>query len=48
MVNKDGYLDIPNKPGCGVELNEEALAKMPPPVGAEAQTSVRMDRRISV
>jgi galactonate dehydratase len=30
MVNKDGYLDIPNKPGWGVELNEEAFASMPP------------------
>lgn len=30
MVKKDGYVDIPNKPGWGVELNEEALAKMPP------------------
>jgi len=30
MVNKDGYLDIPNKPGWGVELNEEAFPSMPP------------------
>jgi galactonate dehydratase len=30
MVAKDGYLAIPNKPGWGVELNEEAFAKMPP------------------
>jgi galactonate dehydratase len=30
MVNKDGYLDIPNKPGWGVELNEEAFKSMPP------------------
>lgn len=30
MVNKDGYLDIPNKPGWGVELNEEAFKHMPP------------------
>jgi galactonate dehydratase len=30
MVNKDGYLPIPNKPGWGVELNEEAFARMPP------------------
>ncbi|MDA2930954.1 hypothetical protein MYX84_13595 [Acidobacteria bacterium AH-259-O06] len=25
-----GYLDIPNKPGWGVELNEEAFRHMPP------------------
>ena len=30
MVHKDGYVDIPNKPGWGVELNEEAFASMPP------------------
>ena len=30
MVNKNGYVDIPNKPGWGVELNEEALTSMPP------------------
>lgn len=30
MVNKDGYIDIPNKPGFGVELNEEAFKHMPP------------------
>lgn len=30
MVKKDGYLDIPNKPGWGVELNEEAFKHMPP------------------
>lgn len=30
MVKKDGYIDIPNKPGWGVELNEEAFKSMPP------------------
>jgi galactonate dehydratase len=30
MVHKDGYIDIPNKPGWGVELNEEAFKSMPP------------------
>ncbi|MBK5293745.1 MAG: mandelate racemase/muconate lactonizing enzyme family protein [Acidobacteriia bacterium] len=30
MVKKDGYLEIPNKPGWGVELNEEAFKSMPP------------------
>lgn len=30
MVKKDGYLEIPNKPGWGVELNEEAFQHMPP------------------
>ena len=30
MVKKDGYLEVPNKPGWGVELNEEAFASMPP------------------
>ena len=29
MVKKDGYVDIPNKPGWGVELNEEAFKSMP-------------------
>lgn len=27
VVRKDGYVDIPNKPGIGVELDEEAVAK---------------------
>ena len=30
MVKKDGYVEIPNKPGWGVELNEEAFKSMPP------------------
>jgi galactonate dehydratase len=30
MVAKDGYVSIPNKPGWGVELNEEAFKSMPP------------------
>lgn len=30
MVKKDGYVDIPNKPGWGMELNEEAFKSMPP------------------
>ncbi|MBL8178314.1 MAG: galactonate dehydratase [Bryobacterales bacterium] len=30
MVQKDGYIEIPNKPGWGVELNEEAFKSMPP------------------
>jgi galactonate dehydratase len=30
MVRKDGYVDIPNKPGWGMELNEEAFKSMPP------------------
>src|SRR4051794_3016936 len=30
MVKKDGYVEIPNKPGWGVELNEEAFRHMPP------------------
>ena len=29
-LKKDGYVDIPNKPGWGVELNEEAFKHMPP------------------
>ena len=31
MVKKDGYVDIPNKPGWGVELNEEAFKIAPGP-----------------
>ena len=30
LMVKEGYLDIPNKPGWGVELNEEAFPSMPP------------------
>ena len=26
-IFKDGYLEIPNKPGLGVELNEEVCRK---------------------
>jgi hypothetical protein len=28
-VRSDGYLEIPNKPGWGVELNEEAFVHYP-------------------
>jgi galactonate dehydratase len=30
LMVKNGYVDIPNKPGWGVELNEEAFKSMPP------------------
>jgi galactonate dehydratase len=30
LMVKDGYLEIPNKPGWGVELNEEAFPYYPP------------------
>ena len=30
IMVKDGYVDIPTKPGWGVELNEEAFPSMPP------------------
>ena len=30
LMVKAGYVDIPNKPGWGVELNEEAFKSMPP------------------
>lgn len=30
IMVKNGYVDIPNKPGWGVELNEEAFQFMPP------------------
>jgi L-alanine-DL-glutamate epimerase-like enolase superfamily enzyme len=26
-IYKDGYLEIPNKPGLGIELNEEVCRK---------------------
>ncbi len=29
MINNDGYRDIPNRLGWGVELNEEAFDGMP-------------------
>jgi galactonate dehydratase len=30
IMVKNGYVDIPNRPGWGVELNEEAFKFMPP------------------
>jgi galactonate dehydratase len=42
MVQKDGYLEIPNQPGWGVELNEEAFRSMPP-VRWRRGTSFRRD-----
>jgi galactonate dehydratase len=30
IMVRDGYVEIPNKPGWGVELNLEAIRKMPP------------------
>ena len=30
IMVRDGYVEIPNKPGWGVELNLEAIKKMPP------------------
>lgn len=36
---KDGYIKVPDKPGLGIELNEEALRKMP-----EAQRSLNAQR----
>lgn len=47
MVKKDGYLDIPNKPGWGVELNEEAFKKMPPKPWNAAPISARTAHRTS-
>ena len=47
MVNKDGYMDIPNKPGWGVELNEEAFKSMPPAPGGAAPDSTRTARHTS-
>jgi galactonate dehydratase len=29
LVVKDGYIDLPTKPGLGIELNEEAIARYP-------------------
>ena len=29
LVVKDGYIDLPTKPGLGIEINEEAIAKYP-------------------
>ena len=42
MVHKDGYVDIPNKPGWGVELNEEAFKSMPPSPGVAAPAFMPM------
>ncbi|MEB3363714.1 hypothetical protein SDC49_18675 [Lactobacillus sp. R2/2] len=36
---KDGYIKVPDKPGLGIELNEEVLRKMP-----EAQRSLNAQR----
>lgn len=30
LMVKDGYIPVPNKPGLGIELNEEAIKKYPP------------------
>jgi galactonate dehydratase len=30
LMVKDGYIPVPNKPGWGIELNEEAIKKYPP------------------
>jgi galactonate dehydratase len=30
LMVKDGYIPLPTKPGWGVELNEDALRRMPP------------------
>jgi len=30
LMVKDGYIPVPTKPGWGVELNEDALRRMPP------------------
>ncbi|HXI17414.1 MAG TPA: galactonate dehydratase [Chloroflexota bacterium] len=29
LVVKDGYIELPTKPGLGIEINEEAIAKYP-------------------
>ena len=42
MVKKDGYLEIPNQPGWGVELNEEVFKHMPP-VAWRRGTAFRAD-----
>ncbi len=46
LMVKDGYIDIPNKPGWGVELNEEAFAHMPPGPW-KRQTGYRADGSIA-
>lgn len=30
LMVKDGYITVPNKPGLGIELDEEAIKKFPP------------------
>jgi galactonate dehydratase len=30
LMVKDGYLPLPERPGLGIELNEEALRHYPP------------------
>ncbi|MDA0206790.1 MAG: galactonate dehydratase [Acidobacteria bacterium] len=45
IMVRDGYVDIPTKPGWGVELNEEAFQHMPPspwkrPTGRRADGSI--------
>ncbi len=32
LVFKDGFLELPTKPGLGVELNEEVIAAHPPKI----------------
>lgn len=46
LMVKDGYVDIPTKPGWGVELNEEAFQYYPP-VSWKRSTGFRADGSIA-
>ena len=41
LMVKDGYIPVPNKPGLGIELNEEAIKKYPHAPGIAVSTSAR-------
>ena len=47
IVAKDGYLEIPDKPGWGYEMDEEAFKSMPPSRGGAPRHSGRMVLPIS-
>jgi len=46
IMVKDGYVEIPNKPGWGVELNEEAFEHYPP-IRWKRSTGFREDGSIA-
>jgi hypothetical protein len=46
IVVENGYLAIPDKPGWGYEMDEEAFKRMPPKPWHRASHSRRMAPRV--